>query len=319
MEITKAFLIRTIDTVRNNIAVVDGDFNIVFTNKVWDEFGVANGCLPTLDWKNVNYYTPCLLSAQDGDEFCIKAIKLFDKLKKGLIREFQLEYPCHSPDEDRWFNMEVSQLTLNNDIYYVISHQNITARVALEQQARELSRMDGLTGVNNRRAFDDFFDLQWHHCLRNNLPLTLAMVDIDNFKQINDQYGHQVGDKCLQQVAAVISHYTNRASDKCARYGGDEFAVVWAHCEHDKAVQMSHKILAGITNTRLNSGLKSQPVSISISIGLFTSLPALVSLEAFITKAGKLMYSAKAAGKSTVVDSQLMPPNRTYNSTSYLA
>lgn len=93
--------------------------------------------------------------------------------------------------------MEVSQLTLNNNIYYVISHQNITARVALQQQARELSRMDGLTSVNNRRAFDDFFDLQWNHCLRNNLPLTLAMIDIDNFKQINDQYGHQVGDKCL--------------------------------------------------------------------------------------------------------------------------
>lgn len=317
MEITKAFLIETLNTVKNNITVVDSDFNIVFTNKAWNDFGKDNGCLSSLNWQGINYYTPCLLSALDGDEFCIKAVKQFDMLKNGLISEFQLEYPCHSPSEDRWFNMEVTPLLLNNQKFYVISHQNITTRVALEQQAIELSQIDGLTSISNRRAFNDFIDLEWHHCLRNKFQLSFAMIDVDNFKQINDQYGHQVGDACLQDIAAILTEVTNRASDKCARYGGDEFVVVWGQSEHHKALKLSNEILNKINKLNL-TGLDDKILGkVSTSIGLCTATPNMISLKDFIDTADKLMYSAKKTGKNTIIDKLITSDSSVNTSAKY--
>lgn len=307
MEVTKAFLTATLDTVKNNIAVVDSEFNIVFTNKAWNDFGKENGCISIQDWDGVNYFTPCLHSALDGDEFCIKAVKLFDKLRNGKINEFQLEYPCHSPNEDRWFNMEVTLLVLQKQKYYVISHQNITARVALEQKAIELSQIDGLTGISNRRAFDDFIELEWHHCLRNNFPLSLAMIDIDNFKQINDQYGHLTGDACLKDIANVLTKYTNRASDKCARYGGDEFVVVWGQSKHDEVLKLANEILQGMNKLDVKTQKGNKQGEISISIGLCTALPTSISLSKFIAATDSLMYQAKNSGKNTIIEKLLTP------------
>lgn len=300
MEITRAFLINTLNTVKNNIAVTDSDFNIVFTNKSWDEFGKKNGCSASFDWLGVNYFSPCLTSALDGDEFCVNAVKQFDHLKNGRISEFQLEYPCHSPSEDRWFHMEVTQLSLGQATYYVISHQDITARVQLEQKALELSQLDGLTSISNRRAFDDFLNLEWHHCLRNKFPVSFAMIDVDDFKQINDQYGHQVGDECLKSIAQVITQFANRASDKCARYGGDEFVIVWGQCEQDKALKMVNEILVRISELNIMTLTGKVKGKVSTSIGLCTALPNVINLQEFLACADQLMYNAKESGKSTI-------------------
>lgn len=309
MEITRAFLINTLNTVKSNIAVTDGDFNIVFTNKSWDKFGKQNGCPDSFDWLGVNYFSPCLSSALDGDEFSVEAVKQFDQLKNGVISEFQLEYPCHSLTEDRWFHMEVTKLSVGQDTYYVISHQNITARVKLEQKALELSRLDGLTSICNRRAFDDFLNMEWHHCLRNNFSVSFAMIDIDDFKQINDEFGHQAGDECLKNIAEILTSFANRASDKCARYGGDEFVIAWGQCQHDNALAMMKDIITQINQINIITAKKSIQSRVSTSIGLCTTTPRSIALKDFISVADQLMYAAKDSGKNAIKHKKIKDGN----------
>ena len=99
----------------------------------------------------------------------------------------------------------------------------------LEQANQMLARfsyLDAVTGIANRRNFDDGLDLEWRRLLREGGPLSLVMIDIDNFKALNDTYGHQKGDECLQAVAQNLRHALHRPGDLCARYGGEEFGVI---------------------------------------------------------------------------------------------
>ncbi len=301
MELTKAFLIQTLNTVKNNIAVVDEHFRIVYTNKAWISFGVENGCDPDFNWIGVSYFKPCQTSALDGDEFGMVALEGIEQLKQGLISEFQLEYPCHSATEDRWFIMEVDKFVLDEKVYFVISHQNITKRVLLEQEATRLSKVDGLTGIANRRAFDDFIDLEWHQCMRNQFPLSLLLLDIDNFKPVNDTLGHQVGDACLKAVANTLEQYTGRASDICARYGGDEFVIVWSNVTFQQAKKTADILLAKVNNIAVIDETGQQHGQLSASIGLSTTIPKGSNLIDFVIFTDRLMYKAKRNDKNKVV------------------
>ena len=105
----------------------------------------------------------------------------------------------------------------------------VRSQLTIKRQAdamRELSMTDGLTGVANRRHFNDRLDAEWHRCARAGMPLSLIMIDIDHFKLYNDRYGHQAGDLCLQQVSAAMKRCAARPQDLLARYGGEEFILL---------------------------------------------------------------------------------------------
>jgi diguanylate cyclase (GGDEF)-like protein len=99
-------------------------------------------------------------------------------------------------------------------------------RSAAESQLALLASTDGLTGLSNRRRFDDVFAREWLRAQRTKAPIALLMIDADNFKAYNDAHGHQAGDAALASIAACIASSARRASDLCARYGGEEFAVL---------------------------------------------------------------------------------------------
>ncbi|MCL2914198.1 sensor domain-containing diguanylate cyclase [Shewanella corallii] len=301
MDISIGFLKQIIDTVNNNIAVTDRLFNIVFVNQAWVKFGVENGVSPQFSWIGESYFSPCLASTREGDEYGSLAVAGFRQLQCGELDHFQLEYPCHSPAEDRWFLVEVTRFVLSGETFFVISHMNITQRVKLEQDAFAQANKDGLTEIGNRKAFNDFMNAEVRRCHRYCTPMSVMILDVDNFKAINDSFGHQAGDDCLKGVARILSEYTERASDICARYGGDEFVVAWSYVCHDQAEELANKILQQVNQLGTQGKADKRYGPVSASIGMITTVPDCDNWQRLLSKADSLMYQAKHRGKNRVM------------------
>jgi diguanylate cyclase (GGDEF)-like protein len=185
--------------------------------------------------------------------------------------------------------------------------QMVTERTAeLEGANRRLDAMshtDGLTGLKNRRLFDEELGRQFRAAIRGHTPLSLAMLDIDLFKQINDNYGHQVGDDYLRLIASVIAAEVRRPMDTACRYGGEEFALILPDTPAEGVQQIAECIRRGVEAIRHQVG--GQWVPITISIGTATLTPELgASPAALIEAADKALYEAKAQGRNRVIPYQ---------------
>ncbi len=179
--------------------------------------------------------------------------------------------------------------------------QQVRLYQQLEQANFELQRLatvDGLTQVANRRRFDEYLDDEWQRMMREQLPLSLILCDIDFFKSYNDTYGHQAGDDCLRQVAQIIQKAAKRAIDLPARYGGEEFAVILPNTDQDGAIQVAQDIQMGIKGLEV-AHIHSQVTPIvTVSLGVVTTIPSQVSSpEKLIMAADKALYQAKAEGR----------------------
>ena len=149
------------------------------------------------------------------------------------MTDFAMEYPCHSPIEQRWFTVRVTQFVLRGEVHIVVTHDNITERKLAEMRLQRANRLleeqattDVLTGVGNRRLFDQALLREWRRHRRSGRPLSMLLLDIDEFKKFNDTSGHLAGDDCLREVAETIQTAVGRPGDFVARYGGEEFAVI---------------------------------------------------------------------------------------------
>lgn len=295
------FLKSVLDTMTEHIAVIDQEATIQFVNRSWITFGQNNNLTRT-SWKGVNYLKICDDSAAMGDELSLIAAEGIRKVIKSEEESFYFEYPCHSPDEKRWFIMRITPFLLENIPYYVIAHQNITERKIAEEKVFNLSRMDGLTDIPNRRYFDEFLNNEWKRCARLKLPIALAIIDIDHFKLLNDTYGHQAGDECLRKVGTLLKNFAHRPGDLCARYGGEEFAIIFANTPINNVLEITHKLLDDIR--LLNIPNQESPVMpiLTASIGLATLYPDTQTHEKDLIKAADmLLYSAKERGRNQVV------------------
>lgn len=230
MESSYEFLALVLDSITEHIVVIDETGEIQFVNKSWSAFGNNDACVIGGDWSHVNYLAECDKASAMGDDFGTMAGAGIRAVVESREMFFDFEYPCHSPSEKRWFMMRVTPFQVSAKKYYVISHQNITKRKLAEEDVRNLAKIDGLTDISNRRAFDEFFDEEWNRCSRLKKPISLAIVDIDHFKLLNDDYGHQSGDECLIRVGALLKELAKRPGDMCARYGGEEFVLVCVIC-----------------------------------------------------------------------------------------
>ncbi|SHM72302.1 PAS domain S-box-containing protein/diguanylate cyclase (GGDEF) domain-containing protein [Duganella sacchari] len=169
------------------------------------------------------------------------------------------------------------------------------AQVALEQ----LATRDGLTGLANRRCFDDTLNAEWQRALRHQQPLSLLMVDVDNFKQYNDAYGHLGGDECLQRIATAVSSEM-RANDLVARYGGEEFAVILPNQSLKGAAIVAERIRCRVEQLRLPN-LGSQQHVVTVSIGAATALAAPeTDPSQLVATADSALYRAKHMGRNRI-------------------
>jgi len=171
------------------------------------------------------------------------------------------------------------------------------ARQALEQ----LALHDPLTGLANRRKFQDRYDLERQRQARLGLPLTLIMVDIDHFKQINDTWGHLVGDICLKAVAGTLASQL-RTIDLVARFGGEEFLVLLSDANAKEGAMVAEKLRRALETAAIETGLTAQPtLTITASFGVATLLPAeMMELDAAIERADRAVYAAKDGGRNRV-------------------
>ncbi len=163
-----------------------------------------------------------------------------------------------------------------------------------------LAALDGLTGIANRRSFDERFAQEWNRCVRSRKPLALAMIDLDNFKQYNDQYGHVEGDKCLCAVAQALSHLVQRPEDLIARFGGEEFALLLPNTAADGALRVTERIRAGILALGIDHiGNSWKKVTVSIGYSSFTPTQS-DGQSALIQLADAALYQAKRNGRNRV-------------------
>ncbi len=169
-------------------------------------------------------------------------------------------------------------------------------RARAEARLARLSLTDGLTGLANRRRFDEVIEREWRRCGRTGAPLSLLMIDVDRFKQLNDQHGHALGDEVLRVVAQVIGESIRRPGDCAARYGGEEFAVILPDTESAGALFIAEKIRA--TAEAKDVGLPR----ITISIGARSIRPSQeTTIGNFQEEADKALYRAKAEGRNRVI------------------
>jgi diguanylate cyclase (GGDEF)-like protein/PAS domain S-box-containing protein len=301
MNDSNEFLKLIVDTITESIVVIDKNGTILFVNQSWVRFGQNNSCVIGDKWGDNNYLEECDKAAKMGDDFGYQAAKGIRQVIEFDQELFYFEYPCHSPDEKRWFIMRVTPFILQNSKYFVISHQNITKRKIAEEKTLSLSRIDGLTNISNRRYFDDFLRNEWKRCARLKLPITLAIIDIDHFKSLNDTYGHQIGDDCLKIMGDLLKKYAKRPSDLCARYGGDEFAIVYGNNKlADSKIHFGYLIqdVRKLKIPNINSPTQS---TVTVSIGIATMLPDNKNSETELIKAAdKLLYHAKMNGRNQV-------------------
>jgi diguanylate cyclase (GGDEF)-like protein len=164
---------------------------------------------------------------------------------------------------------------------------------------RALTLTDGLTGVSNRRAFDEALSNEWRRCARAQVPVALIMVDIDHFKNFNDEYGHQAGDECLQLVSAAMRRAAGRPQDMVARYGGEEFAVLLPHSDARGAQCVAKRLLDEIARLGIAHARSSAGPHVTVSMGIAALTPCEGQEPALLVSAADaLLYQAKADGRN---------------------
>lgn len=171
------------------------------------------------------------------------------------------------------------------------------AQTALEH----LAARDGLTGVANRRSFDEKLAHEWRRERRDAQHLSLLMIDIDHFKCFNDTYGHQQGDKCLRRVAEVMTEVVFRPADMVARYGGEEFGIILPATDIEGAGVVAQRIQERLAELKI-AHVAGEEGRITLSIGIATTAPADgESCESLLLAADDALYRAKHAGRNRVV------------------
>lgn len=201
---------------------------------------------------------------------------------------------------------EQAQLDATIRLEDKVSERTLALNTAMEQlnktnaQLTQQNKKDGLTGLFNRRDFDTTLAVEWVRAHRNQLPLSLIMVDIDHFKRFNDNYGHLVGDDCLKQVANDIQAAIHRPDDKVFRYGGEEFAILLPGTHGLGALQVAERIRLSIKDHRFITPIDEINITLSLGVNCITPQTP-TEQNMLIRTADEALYKAKSNGRNCVV------------------
>lgn len=247
---------------------------------------------------------------------------LADLVALGRPDKLSQLYPEHTiPDDGVGFSAEnwCVMPKLGNQLYLAIDAgpihdedgkliavvetlRDMTDQKRAETALKTLAASDGLTGLANRRSFDQTLAMEWARAQRTKKPLSLLLCDVDHFKLYNDLHGHQKGDECLRAVAGAISKNAFRPADLSARYGGEEFAIIMPETDCAGARKLAERLRDALARHRLPHGAPGVSPFVTLSIGIATLVPAEDTRSDWLLgQADQALYAAKYSGRNQVV------------------
>jgi len=233
----------------------------------------------------------------NGFELCQEIVQRNDQY--GEVRVIFMTGLTSADDEVKGLNLGAADY-----IHKPLNSAVLFARVRLQTQLirrnellANLARIDGLTEIPNRRAFDSQLKSEWFRAKRKKAPLILCILDIDHFKLYNDHYGHPAGDKCLQDVAHFLSQFFKRSSDFVARYGGEEFTVLITGVDLEVALALFDRAQREIEKLGIKHEFSPTKPTVSFSAGLCCAYPEFDDPQLFVSQADQQLYIAKESGR----------------------
>jgi diguanylate cyclase (GGDEF)-like protein/PAS domain S-box-containing protein len=191
--------------------------------------------------------------------------------KNNVFEDYEVEHDFESIGRKTMLlNARKIYREMNNVEMILLAIEDITERKKAEEQLKLIASMDGLTGIANRRHFDNTLDSEWRRAMRSAKPLSLIMIDIDFFKNYNDLYGHLIGDSCLQKIAHTMRDSLRRAGNFAARYGGEEFAVILPDTDAKGAYLFAESLRQKIENLNIEHKKSKVGKNVTVSLGVST-------------------------------------------------
>ena len=279
------FLNTTLNGILAHIALLDAEGTIVLVNGAWRNFARENGARPEDVSKGCNYFTVC---SRAHGEHAEKAHAFAEGLRRVMYGEresYALEYPCPSPEKERWFLGMVAPLSGTIPRGVVVSHWDITEHKLLEEQLREMSLRDSLTGLYNRAFFEAELErLSANDCV----PVGIIVCDIDGLKLVNDTLGLERGDELIKATAVIIRDNL-RDSDIVTRTGGDEFTVLLPECSEELVRESCEGIQRGVERY----SERYSDLGFSVSLGYAVKNEPPVDMRRLFKLAEDIMYKDK--------------------------
>ncbi|MFA7503524.1 MAG: sensor domain-containing diguanylate cyclase [Burkholderiaceae bacterium] len=300
-----------LDSLADPVAIIDRSGAIVDLNAAWLRFAGLLGMPARLTRMGGPYIELLAASGVAGDRHVAGAIHGIERLLADRRRELRFEYPMNGPGTRRWMLMRGKPLESATEPLFVVTHIDITARRRAEDEAWQLAHHDPLTGLANRRRFDETLDIEIRRSMRKRTPISLVVVDVDSFKEYNDTHGHVGGDRCLVRIAEVLSRFSRRPGDLAARLGGDEFALILGETGDEAARQIAQGIRRSVE--ALGMSLRPSGEAITVSVGAVTAgAPLAEAPRELFDVTDRALYRAKLAGRNRAVHHRIDTglPNR---------
>ncbi|MBR0684914.1 diguanylate cyclase [Bradyrhizobium manausense] len=234
-------------------------------------------------------------------------------LKRGEAEEARFVYRQRHRDKGEIWAEAALHVTLASDsgeidgVVAVI--RDMTEQKDLQDKLASLATTDGLTGLANRRAFDERLADEWARARRDGTQLSLLLIDVDHFKKFNDHYGHLAGDGCLRALGRILSATARRPADLAARYGGEEFAVLLPNTGPDGCAEVGEGIRQALHDLAMLHAQNPPSRLVTVSVGAATSLPSQVTESStLVAAADRALYTAKDSGRDRLVMSGQVVP-----------
>ncbi len=291
------FLEALVDSSHDGILVLDNRTESMVHNKrlveLWGE------ALPEIEPADIEGRINFLMAPiKKPEEFYQRVVDLHHRPDEEIRTEFELKngkaieassYPVLGKNDGERYG----RIWMFRDVTQIRHYWTMLEK---------LSATDGLTGIANRRRFDEFLEREWRRSMRDFSELSLLIVDIDYFKQFNDRYGHLMGDDCLKQVAAALERTVKRAGDLVARYGGEEFGCILPGTGEEEALEVAQRILDAIATLNVAHEASAAAGHLTVSIGAATQVREKGRgwLD-LIRRADQSLYAAKQRGRNRVV------------------